>query len=163
MNNDTPSEYPQPASISTPPSQPALPGPAIDPRSATNDGSPSLPPSNPAARSKPSQAMSSSASMAPVKREPDGLDRVLSIGLTIHVELGRRKIRVGDLLKLGAGQVLELDAGAGAPLSIYANNTLIAEGEAVVVGERYGIRITDIVSPAERVQRLGKADKEGVR
>lgn len=88
---------------------------------------------------------------------------MLSIGLTIHVELGRRMIRVGDLLKLGAGQVLELDAGAGAPLSIYANNTLIAEGEAVVVGERYGIRITDIVSPAERVQRLGKADKEGVR
>lgn len=158
MNNDsTPSEYPQPAAISKPPpSQPALPGPAIDPRSSKNDGSPSLPP---AARSAPSGP----ASIAPVKSEPDGLDRVLSIGLTIHVELGRRKIRVGDLLKLGAGQVLELDAGAGAPLSIYANNTLIAEGEAVVVGERYGIRITDIVSPAERVQRLGKGDKEGVR
>ncbi len=159
MNNDTPSsEYPQPAAISRPPaSQPALPGPAIDPRSANNDASPSLPPPSNANVSAPQPA-----SIAPVK-EPQGLDRVLSIGLTIHVELGRRMIRVGDLLKLGAGQVLELDAGAGAPLSIYANNTLIAEGEAVVVGERYGIRITDIVSPAERVQRLGKADKEGVR
>lgn len=160
MNNDsTPSEYPQPAAISKPPaSQPALPGPVVDPRSSMNDGSPSMPPRAQSAASAPSPA-----SIAPVKRAPDGLDRVLSIGLTIHVELGRRKIRVGDLLKLGAGQVLELDAGAGAPLSIYANNTLIAEGEAVVVGERYGIRITDIVSPAERVQRLGKGDKEGVR
>ena len=158
MNNDTPSEYPQPAAISKPPpSQPALPGPAIDPRSSRNDGAPSLPPAAPDVHSTPSPA-----SIAPIG-QPDGLDRVLSIGLTIHVELGRRMIRVGDLLKLGAGQVLELDAGAGAPLSIYANNTLIAEGEAVVVGERYGIRITDIVSPAERVQRLGKGDKEGVR
>lgn len=157
MNNDTPSEYPQPAHISNPPSasQPALPGP-VDPRSSKNDASPSLLPGRPDVSSKP-------ASLVPVPREADGLDRVLSIGLTIHVELGRRMIRVGELLKLGAGRVLELDAGAGAPLSIYANNTLIAEGEAVVVGERYGIRITDIVSPAERVQRLGNSDKEGVR
>ncbi|MEM9068656.1 MAG: flagellar motor switch protein FliN [Myxococcota bacterium] len=85
----------------------------------------------------------------------DGLERVLSISLTVHVELGRRRVRVGELLKMGVGQVVELDAAAGAPLSIFANNTLIAEGEAVVVGDRYGIRITDIVSPQERVQRLG--------
>ncbi len=91
----------------------------------------------------------------------DALERLLSIPLTLTVELGRKRVRIGELLKVGAGHVIELDIAAGAPLSIYANQTLIAEGEAVVVGDHYGIRITDIVSPAERVQRLG--GKGGLR
>ena len=85
----------------------------------------------------------------------DELDRILEIPLTIHVELGRKRMRIAELLELAAGGVLELETAAGAPLSIYANQTLIARGEAVVVGDRYGIRVTDIVSPGERVRRLG--------
>ncbi len=88
----------------------------------------------------------------------DGLDRVLEIPLTIHVELGRKRLKIRELMQVGAGAVLTLDTQAGASLSIYANQTLIAEGEAVVVGERYGVRVTDIVSPAERVRRLGGND-----
>ena len=143
-----------PSAPSEPPmaqSHPELPSPAasVKPRSpGDHDARPSAPPSNPGPSVVPVKASSSQPA-------DESLDRVLSIALTVHVELGRRKIRVGELLKMGVGQVVELDAAAGAPLSIYANNTLIAEGEAVVVGDRYGIRITDIVSPAERVQRLG--------
>ena len=86
---------------------------------------------------------------------PSELERILDIPLTVHVELGRKKLRISELLEMGAGGVVELDAQAGAPLAIYANQTLLARGEAVVVGERYGVRITDIVSPEERVKRLG--------
>lgn len=83
-----------------------------------------------------------------------GLDRVLDLPLEIQVEIGRRRIRIGELLGTSRGAVLELDAMAGAPLSVFANGVLIAQGEAVVVGERYGVRITEIVSPQERVRRL---------
>lgn len=83
------------------------------------------------------------------------IDRILEIPLEVSVELGRKRMRISELLALSVGSVLELGTAAGAPLSIYANNTLIARGEAVVVGERYGIRVTDIVSPRERVRRLG--------
>jgi len=92
-------------------------------------------------------------------REPElsenDIERILEIPLEVSVELGRKRIRISELLSLSVGSVLELGTAAGAPLSIYANNTLIARGEAVVVGERYGIRVTDIVSPKERVRRLG--------
>jgi flagellar motor switch protein FliN/FliY len=87
------------------------------------------------------------------------IDRILDIALTIHVELGRKRLTIAELLTLGTGGVLELEAQAGAPLDIYANHTLIAHGEAVVVGERYGVRITDIVAPSERVRRLGGEEK----
>jgi flagellar motor switch protein FliN/FliY len=83
------------------------------------------------------------------------LDRILDIPLTIHVELGRKKIPISRLLDIGSGHIVELDSAAGTPLSIYANNTLVAHGEAVVVGERYGVRVTDIVSPHERIKQLG--------
>ena len=85
---------------------------------------------------------------------PD-LDRILEIPLEIHVELGRRRMRIAELLEIDVGSVLELGAPAGTPLSIYANRVLVAQGEAVIVGERYGVRITDIVSTSERVRRLG--------
>ncbi|MDH5492777.1 MAG: flagellar motor switch protein FliN [Myxococcales bacterium] len=91
----------------------------------------------------------------------NGLERVLEIPLTLHVELGRKRMRIRELLEIGAGAVVELEVAAGAPLTIYANDTLIAEGEAVVVGDRYGIRVTDIVSPTERVRRLSGG--EGLR
>ena len=82
------------------------------------------------------------------------LERILDIPLTVHVELGRKRVRISELLQVGTGAIMELDIAAGAPLSIYANNTLIAQGEAVVVGDHYGVRVTDIVSPEERIRRL---------
>lgn len=83
-----------------------------------------------------------------------GLDRVLDLPLDVHVEIGRRRVRIGELLAMTRGAVLDLDTMAGAPLSVFANGTLIAQGEAVIVGERYGVRLTEIVSPQERVRRL---------
>ena len=83
------------------------------------------------------------------------LDRILEIPLDIHVELGRRKMRIHELLEIDIGSVIELGTPAGTPLSIFANNVLVAQGEAVIVGERYGVRITDIVPASERVRRLG--------
>ena len=67
------------------------------------------------------------------------LDRILDIPLTVHVELGRKRLRISELLQVGTGAILELDNAAGSPLSIYANNTLIAQGEAVVVGDLQGV------------------------
>ena len=89
------------------------------------------------------------------------IERILDIALDVHVELGRRKMRIDELLRVATGSVIELSTAAGTALAIYANNTLIAHGEAVVVGERYGVRITDIVSTGERVKRLGGAGEEG--
>jgi len=92
---------------------------------------------------------------SPDQTTPRDLDRILEIPLEIHVELGKRRMRISELLSVGVGSIVELDSAAGTPLSIYANDTLIAQGEAVVVGDRYGVRVTDIVSPRERVRRLG--------
>ena len=83
------------------------------------------------------------------------LDFLLDIPLEISVELGRTKILVNDLLQLGQGSVIELTKLAGEPLEILINHKLIARGEAVVVNEKFGVRITDIVSPMERVRQLG--------
>ncbi len=83
------------------------------------------------------------------------LDFLLDIPLEISVELGRTKILINDLLQLGQGSVIELSKLAGEPLEILINNKLVARGEAVVVNEKFGVRITDIISPMERVKQLG--------
>jgi flagellar motor switch protein FliN/FliY len=93
---------------------------------------------------------------SPAGQENDAVGRILDLPLVIHVELGHRRMRVTDLLQIGVGSVIDLDTAAGAPLGIYANNTLIAQGEAVVVGERYGVRVTEILTPTERVKKLGE-------
>src|SRR6476659_4125519 len=85
----------------------------------------------------------------------ESLERILDLPLMIHVQLGGRRMRISDLLELAVGSIVDLDTAAGAPLDIYANQTLIAQGEAVVVGDHYGVRITEIVTPAERVKRIG--------
>ena len=82
------------------------------------------------------------------------LDFLLDIPLEISVELGRTKILINDLLHLGQGSVVELSKLAGEPLEILINQKLIARGEAVVVNEKFGVRITDIISPMERVKQL---------
>ena len=82
------------------------------------------------------------------------LDLILDIPLTVTVELGRSKMLINDLLQLGQGSVIELTKLAGEPLEVLVNQKLVARGEVVVVNEKFGVRLTDIVSPMERVQTL---------
>ena len=82
------------------------------------------------------------------------IDFILDIPLTLTVELGRSRMLISELLQLGQGSVLELTKLAGEPMDIFVNQRLIARGEVVVVNEKFGVRLTDIVSPAERVNRL---------
>jgi flagellar motor switch protein FliN len=94
------------------------------------------------------------------KPKPEGkanfnLDFIMDIPLTLTAELGRSKMLISELLQLGQGSVLELSKLAGEPMDIYVNQRLIARGEVVVVNEKFGVRLTDIVSPAERVNKLG--------
>jgi len=72
----------------------------------------------------------------------------------VAVELGRTRMLIKDLLQLGQGSVIELDKIAGEPMEILVNNKLVARGEVVVVNEKFGIRLTDIISPTERIQKL---------
>ncbi len=87
--------------------------------------------------------------------ETRGLDFLYDIPLQVSVEVGRSKILLKDLLKMGEGYVIELDKLAGEPLDLYVNSKLIARGEAVMVGEKFGIRLTDVVSTADRIENLG--------
>ena len=84
-----------------------------------------------------------------------GLDFLYDVPLQVSVEVGRSKILLRDLLKMGEGYVIELDKLAGEPLDLYVNSRLIARGEAVMVGERFGIRLTDVVSTSDRIEKLG--------
>lgn len=83
-----------------------------------------------------------------------GLDVILDIPVTVSMEIGRTRLPIRNLLRLNQGSVLELDRLAGEPLDVLVNGTLIAHGEVVVVNEKYGIRLTDVISPAERVRKL---------
>ena len=86
--------------------------------------------------------------------ETQDIDFILDIPLELSVELGRRKMLVNDLLQLGQGSIVELDKLAGEPLEIYINRKLVARGEVVVVNEKFGVRLTDIITPMERVRTL---------
>ena len=86
---------------------------------------------------------------------PKNLDFILDVSLQVSVEVGRTKMTVQDLLQLGQGSVVELSKLAGEPLDIYINEKLVARGEAVIVNEKFGVRVTDIVSQQERVTSLG--------
>jgi len=85
----------------------------------------------------------------------ENLDLLLDIPLEITIELGRTKMLINDLLKLGQGSVIELTKEAGDTLEILANNRLVAKGDVVVVNKKYGIRLTEVISPMERVEKLG--------
>ena len=87
--------------------------------------------------------------------ESENLDLLLDIPLEITIQLGRTKMLINDLLKLGQGSVIELSKEAGDTLEILANNRLIAKGDVVVVNKKYGIRLTEVISPVERVEKLG--------
>jgi len=87
---------------------------------------------------------------------PGRLDMILDIPVSLAVELGRTKIAIRDLLQLAQGSVVELDALAGEPMDIMINGCLVAQGEVVVVNEKFGIRVTDIITPEERLRGLHK-------
>lgn len=84
------------------------------------------------------------------------LDMILDIPVKITVELGRTKITIKNLLQLAHGSVVELDAMAGEPMDVLVNGTLIAQGEVVVVNDKFGIRLTDIITPSERMRKINK-------
>ncbi|KIA79468.1 flagellar motor switch protein FliN [Chromobacterium piscinae] len=84
------------------------------------------------------------------------LDMILDIPVQLTVELGRTKIAIRNLLQLAQGSVVELDGMAGEPMDVLVNGCLIAQGEVVVVNDKFGIRLTDIITPAERIRRLQK-------
>lgn len=83
------------------------------------------------------------------------LDFILDIPLDVSAELGRTRLLINELLQLGQGSVVELNKLAGEPLEVYVNGKMVARGEAVVINEKFGIRLTDIISPIERVKQLG--------
>lgn len=107
-----------------------------------------LEPKSPAETKKPT--------LAAVENEPQdrNLALILDIPLRVTVELGRTKMVVSDLLNLGQGSVIELSKLAGEPMEVLVNDKLVARGEAVVVNEKFGVRLTDIISPTERVEQL---------
>ncbi|WP_419663711.1 FliN: flagellar motor switch protein [Desulfosarcina variabilis str. Montpellier] len=103
----------------------------------------------------PTQQAGSAKSGKAGKNESENLDLLLDIPLEITIELGRTKMLINDLLKLGQGSIIELTKEAGDTLEILANNRLIAKGDVVVVNKKYGIRLTEVISPMERVEKLG--------
>lgn len=91
---------------------------------------------------------------APERSGETNLAMIMDIPLKLTAELGRTKIVVSDLLNLGQGSVIELNKLAGEPMEIFINDKLIAKGEAVVVNDKFGVRLTDVISPKERVEQL---------
>lgn len=82
------------------------------------------------------------------------LDVILDVPVTLSMEVGRTRIPIRNLLQLNQGSVVEFERAAGEPLDVFVNGTLVAHGEVVVVNEKFGIRITDVISPAERIRKL---------
>ena len=82
------------------------------------------------------------------------LDVILDVSVTLSMEVGRTRIPIRNLLQLNQGSVVELEREAGDPLDVFVNGTLVAHGEVVVVNDKFGIRLTDVISPAERIRRL---------
>ncbi|MDR3393192.1 MAG: flagellar motor switch protein FliN [Sulfuriferula sp.] len=109
----------------------------------------------PAAAENPSIFKEFSGSSVPADTHND-IDFILDIPVQLTVELGRTKIAIKNLLQLAQGSVVELAGMAGEPMDILINGFLIAQGEVVVVNDKFGIRVTDIISPAERIRKLNK-------
>jgi flagellar motor switch protein FliN/FliY len=96
-----------------------------------------------------------SSNNAPIMDDQDiNLDVILDVPITISVEIGRTQVPIRDLLRYSQGSVIELDRLVSEPLDVLVNNTLIAHGEVVVVDDQFGIRLTDVISPSERVKKL---------
>jgi len=87
---------------------------------------------------------------------PQGFDMIMDIPVTLNVELGRTRITIRNLLQLAHGSIVELEGMAGEPMDVLINGTLIAQGEVVVVNEKFGIRLTDVITPKERIRKLNR-------
>src|SRR5512135_1732186 len=96
------------------------------------------------------------SSGSPSSGAVNNIDMILDIPVNLTVELGRTKIAIRSLLQLAQGSVVELDGLAGEPMDVLVNGCLIAQGEVVVVNDKFGIRLTDIINPAERIRKLHK-------
>jgi len=93
---------------------------------------------------------------APIAGANNDIELVLDIPVQLTVELGRTRVAIKNILQLAQGSVIELDGLAGEPLDVMVNGCLVAQGEVVVVGERFGIRLTDIITPSERIRKLNR-------
>lgn len=119
------------------------------------------PASNEAVQSDPTEspAAADATAVAPGSGETAtgkdvNLDVILDVAVSLSMEAGRTRVPIRNLLQLNQGSVVELDRAAGEPLDVYVNGTLIAHGEVVVVNDKFGIRLTDVISPAERLRKL---------
>jgi flagellar motor switch protein FliN/FliY len=92
----------------------------------------------------------------PAGGSPHDIDLILDIPVTLTVELGRTRVPIKQILQLAQGSVVELDGLAGEPMDVLVNGCLIAQGEVVVVSDKFGIRLTDIITPSERIRKLNK-------
>ena len=105
---------------------------------------------------QPAQIFEQFSESAGSTQAPRGFDMIMDIPVALTVELGRTRISIRNLLQLGHGSVVELDGLAGEPMDVLINGTLIAQGEVVVVNEKFGIRLTDIITPQERIRKLNR-------
>jgi flagellar motor switch protein FliN/FliY len=110
---------------------------------------------SPGTPSRPAPFEQFSAARAP-QMQPHDIDLILDIPVQLTVELGRTRIPIKQILQLAQGSVVELDGLAGEPMDVLVNGCLIAQGEVVVVNDKFGIRLTDIVTPSERIRRLNR-------
>jgi len=94
------------------------------------------------------------SAQTPAMTHDINLDVILDVPVTLSLEVGRTRMPIRSLLQLNQGSVVELERAAGEPLDVYVNGTLVAHGQVVVVNEKFGIRLTDVVSPAERIRKL---------
>jgi flagellar motor switch protein FliN/FliY len=90
----------------------------------------------------------------PETKSDINMDVILDVPVTLSMEVGRTRVPIRNLLQLNQGSVVELERVAGEPLDVFVNGTLIAHGEVVVVNEKFGIRLTDVISPSERIRKL---------
>ena len=114
---------------------------------------------NAAVQSDPTESAVAAVAVAPDSTETAtskdvNLDVILDVAVSLSMEAGRTRVPIRNLLQLNQGSVVELDRAAGEPLDVYVNGTLIAHGEVVVVNDKFGIRLTDVISPAERLRKL---------
>ncbi|MBH2016933.1 MAG: flagellar motor switch protein FliN [Burkholderiales bacterium] len=111
---------------------------------------------SPAAQMTPAAFANFGAPAAPSAGAGNDINMILDIPVQLTVELGRTRIPIKNILQLAQGSVVELDAMAGEPMDVLVNGFLIAQGEVVVVNDKFGIRLTDIVTPSERMRRLSR-------
>lgn len=108
------------------------------------------------ARSENTQVFTELSGKGTAGEKQNDIDFILDIPVQLTVELGRTKIAIKNLLQLAQGSVVELDGMAGEPMDVLVNGCLIAQGEVVVVNDKFGIRLTDIISPTERIRKLNR-------